>query len=234
MVGYVEWGVEKTMACGEAMVCGLRVVRLRLGRESRFRAVRGARALQRQDVERAIFPEGFPYGAAFEKRGIRAVDVLPLRRQLAAQAVARVMEEMGLGSAGAVIAVTGSYLSSGVERTVTELCLRNRYVMLAVPGGAEGLCRRLQREYGVSVLQHPSDEQLGRADILVRFDGGKEAPARRVIDLAGGSRERWELGLPEQLKIPDGCCREQLAAALAAAGVLRPGQIEVKSLYSNA
>ena len=98
------------------------------------------------------------------------------------------------------------------------------------------MCRGLQREYGVSVLQRPTVEQIERSDILLLFDRREELSLhnRCVLPLYEGGQERWVLGLPEQMKVPSGCEEEQLAAALVQTGILRANQIEVKSLRSNA
>ena len=239
MFGYVEWAGEKrvnSISAGEAVICGMRVYRGVIGRENRFWAGRAARAMQRGGIRQAIFPQGFPYPEVFLKRGVRPVDPQPLHRQLAAEAVRCAMAELGLTAGSAVTAVVGDRLSGDLQRAVTELCLRNRYVLLSVPYGAEAMCRGLQREYGVSVLQRPTVEQIERSDILLLFDRREELSLhnRCVLPLYEGGQERWVLGLPEQMKVPSGCEEEQLAAALVQTGILRANQIEVKSLRSNA
>lgn len=53
---------------------------------------------------------------------------------------------------------------------MTELALRHRYLLLTVPFGGEELCRRLRREYGVSVLLNPTAEQMAEAAVQIAFD----------------------------------------------------------------
>ena len=53
---------------------------------------------------------------------------------------------------------------------MTELVLRHRYVLLDLPYGGGDLCRQLRREYGVSLLLGPSQEQLEGAEAAVLFD----------------------------------------------------------------
>lgn len=77
---------------------------------------------------------------------------------------------------GARVLVTANALSGEVVRTVTELALRHRYLLLTVPFGGEELCRRLRREYGVSVLLNPTAEQMARPlyrSPLTRGRGGE-------------------------------------------------------------
>lgn len=54
-------------------------------------------------------------------------------------------------------------------RTVTELALGNRYVLLDVPYGGDTLANQLRREYGVSLLLSPTRQQMEEADVLVLF-----------------------------------------------------------------
>jgi hypothetical protein len=68
------------------------------------------------------------------------------------------------------VAVSADRLTGEIVRTVTELVLRHRYVLLDLPGGGEELCRQLRREYGVTLLLAPSAEQVRDAEIRVAFD----------------------------------------------------------------
>ena len=100
--------------------------------------------------------------------GLRPVGTLPLRRAIAADWCAELLRLRGVKPAGARILVTAGALSGEVVRTVTELALRHRYLLLEVPFGGEELCRRLRREYGVSVLLHPGAEEA--AAVQIAFD----------------------------------------------------------------
>lgn len=96
--------------------------------------------------------------------------------------------------------MAGSQLTGELVRTVTELSLRNRYVLLDLPYGGEELCRQLRREYGVTLLLSPAKEQLEGADVLLLFDRREDLKPRR-----GGSA-------------PLRRCPDTAAAAAAAAG----------------
>ena len=98
---------------------------------------------------------------------------------------------------GARVLVTANALSGEVVRTVTELALRHRYLLLTVPFGGEELCRRLRREYGVSVLLNPTAEQMAEAAVQIAFDPVEAAGGVVVNDcgewLMIHRNGRWDL-----------------------------------------
>ncbi len=240
MIGYVQWTEEKkACAPGETAILRMRFYQVGILRREgtpellvRRRAAWAAGRLHKLGVTRAVFPEDFPYAALFARRGVLPVETLPLYRSLAADWIWAEMKARGL-SAGAAIAISGDRLGSEVTRTVTELCLRVRYVLLDVPYGAEELARQLRREYGVSLLLSPTKEQLESAEVLALFAPRKELSCKNgaVVPLYPGAHldHPPRLRLPPVLEesIPEGCRREELFAALWEAGALRPGQIEV-------
>lgn len=106
--------------------------------------------------------------------------------------------------------------------------------MLAdLPRGGEELCRRLRREYGVSVQLGPDREQLERAEALVLFDPREDLKPQGavVLELYREDVPLPELELPPALEnqLPAGVSRGALLAALEEGGVLRYGQITVKA-----
>lgn len=240
MIGYVQWTQERTdRRLGEISVLRMRFCRadLRQGKNTpepvmRRRAASLAAKLHKLDVSRAVFPENFPYMAPFLRRGVLPVDPLEIYRALAADWIWAEMRARGI-PAGGTVAVSGERLSGQVARTVTELSLRNRYVLLDVPYGGEELARQLRREYGVSLLLSPAREQMESADVLALFAPREELSRKNpvVLPLYEGAKLEHPpvLRLPPALeeRVPHGCCRNQLFAALMEAGVLRPGQIEV-------
>lgn len=195
----------------------------------RRRVNAAAKRLRRAGVTRVVLPEGFAWGAQLERQGVRPVSTLALRRRLAADWVRRALAERGASPVGARIAVSAAQMTGELVRTVTELALRHRYVLLDVPYGGEELCRRLRREYGVSLLLGPDRAQLEEADALVLFDprtdlGRKDGVTLPLYDEAapmGG------VALPPALEehLPEGPDRGQLLAALLEGGVLRPEQL---------
>ncbi|MCI8813164.1 MAG: hypothetical protein HFG12_08015 [Oscillibacter sp.] len=204
---------------------GLRTPEAALG----WRVSSAARRMRKMGVTRAVLPEGFAYGAQLEKQGLRPVSTLSLRRRLAADWVRQALAEGGVSPGGARVAVSAAQMTGELVRTVTELSLRHRYVLLDVPYGAEELCRRLRREYGVSLLLGADREQLEGADALVLFDPRTDLRRRGgvTLPLYDEAAPMRGLSLPPALeeRLPEGAGRGQLLSALLEAGVLRPGQV---------
>lgn len=199
----------------------------------RRRVLAAGRRMHKLGVTRTALPEDFSYGEQLAKCGIRPVSTLALRRSLAADWTRSALAERGLPMAGARIAVTAAQLTGEVVRTVTELVLRHRYVLLDLPYGGEELCRQLRREYGVSLLLGPAKEQLEGAEALVLFEPRMDLACRNpvVLPLYDEKAPLPGLALPPALeeKLPEGVDRGQLLAALREAGVLKPGQITITS-----
>lgn len=196
----------------------------------RRRAAAAARKLQRAGIRRMVLPEAFPYEALLEKRSILPADTLALRRELAAEQVRRGLEDRGLP--GGRIAVSADAMSAELVRTVTELALRSRYVLLDVPCGGPELAGRLRREYGVALQLSPDRGQMAGAEALVLFaprtDLRRDNPV--VVEAYRGAEASLPpLLLPPALEeqLPKGCCRIQLLAALRESGALRPGLISL-------
>ncbi len=199
----------------------------------RRRVRSAARRLQKMGVTEVVLPAQFPESSLPEDMGLRPVSTLALRRMVVSDWVRAALESRGISGTCVRIAVAAETLNGELVRTVTELSLRYRYVLLDLEHGGEELTRHLRREYGVSVLLSPSAEQVEAAEAAVLF-----AP-----------REGWSGGNPVFLKIwdersplptlvlpptmeeqlPEGVDRSGLLAALGRAGVLRPGQLHVVS-----
>ena len=244
MIALLEWTPPergkrmKSVTVKEESVLHLRLLRAGVQRGTRTpetilrrRVLAAGKRLRRLGVTQAVLPEGFPYGQELARNGIRPVSTLSLRRALAADWVRWALEEKGQNAAGARVAVCAAQLTGEVVRTVTELCLRHRYVLLDLPYGGEELCRQLRREYGVSLLLGPSKEQLEGAEALVLFDARTDLARKNpaVLTLYDESQPLPPMGLPPAMEqsLPPGADRGQLLAALREAGILRPGQIAV-------
>lgn len=197
----------------------------------RRRAAAAGKRLRKQGAVRLVLPEGFAFDAQVAKCGLRPASTLALRRELAADWTRWLLAERGLSTAGARVAVTAAQLTGEVVRTVTELALRHRYVLLDLPYGGEELCRQLRREYGVSLLLGPSKDQLEGAEALVLFDQRSDLSCRNpaVLPLYDESAPLPALALPPALeeKLPEGTSRSQLLAVLRESGAVRPGQISL-------
>ena len=242
MIALLEWVPpergrrRKAVTVKEENVLHLRLYRASLQRGPRTpeailrrRVLAAGKRLRKLGVTRAVLPAGFPYGQELARCGLRPVSTLPLRRILAADWVRWVLEEKGQSPAGARVAVCAAQLTGEVVRTVTELSLRHRYVLLDLPYGGEELCRQLRREYGVSLLLGPAREQLEGADALVLFDARTDLKNPAALALYDESQPLPPVSLPPAMEeaLPPGADRGQMLAALREAGVLRPGQIAV-------
>ena len=194
---------------------------------ARRRLTAAAKRLRRWGVTRAVYPEGFSYAQLFERCGIRPAEALPMYRELAPELVSRAMEEKGLSSASAVIAVAGDRLSAELTRAVTALCLRNRYVQLDVPAGGEELGRSLRRSLGVPLVVTSARERLEQADVLVLFSERPTLSLGNGVVLPLYDEEKLpplpDLKLPGGIaeQMPPGCSRTQMMAALWETGALR-------------
>lgn len=196
------------------------------------RLIRAAQKLRQAGVRYTVLPADYPPSQWPQRHGVGVVSTLSLRRSLAVELVRRITAERGLPPGSVRIAVTAGQMTGELVKTVTELTLGYRYVMLDVPYGGEELCRRLRREYGVSLLLQPSREQLEEAQVLVSFDrrtdltGNNEA----VVALYEGAESTFPpLTVPPSVEtqLPAGVDRLQLLAALRGAGALAPGQISL-------
>ena len=242
MMGMILWKSpvagkrEKKVALTERSVLHMRFVCAEVVRGPRTpeavlrrRVLAAAKKLHQSGVVRAVLPEEFPFVKELERCGIRPVSTLPLRRALAAEIVSWRLERLGLAG-GARVAVAGEQLTGELVRTVTELSLRFRYVLLDLPYGGEELGRQLRREYGVSLLLGPSGEQLEGAEALVLFGERRDLKRKNPVVLElyeGGGKELPPLVLPPAMeeRLIAGCDRPQLLCALREAGAIRPGQI---------
>ena len=242
MIGLFSWAPpergkwRKAVEYRETSILHVRFLRVEIRRGPRTmevsvrrRVQAAARRLRDRGVLRTVLPEEFPYRSLLEPYGVHPVSTLALRRRFAADWVRSSLTRRGISPAGARVAVSAAQMTGEVVRTVTELSLRHRYVLLDVPYGGEELCRRLRREYGISLLLGPDRPQLEAADALVLFD--PRTDLRRTggvtLPLYDEAAPMGALSLPPALEeqLPEGADRGQLLAALLEAGALRPGQV---------
>ena len=239
MIGYISYAVQgKAWAVEEKNLLGLRFLQVTLpgGRKvlGRWYASRAARAMEKLRIRQAVFPVDFPWQDLFIRRGILPVDTLSFHRRMAPQVVKKALADLGLSPGSSTVAVVGERMTGELEKILTELALQVRYLTLSMAWGGEEFCHSLHREYGVSVLQSPSREQLAQAQALLLFapwEGRAENPILlRLYDgeLVTGSNG-VTYGLPVKLEgeLEENCCREQVLAALLAAGILQNYQIPV-------
>ena len=238
MIGLVTWSApragirQKSVSLEESSILRMRFLRAEVRRTERTpeavlrrRMAQAAKGLRKRGVTRAVFPEDFPGLVQAEKAGVRPVSTRSLRRRMAADWVGELLRQRNVSPAGARVAVTASQMTGELVRTVTELCLRHRYVLLDLPYGGEDLCRQLRREYGVSLLLGPSKDQLEGAEALVLFDLRRDLSLANpvVLRLYDETQPLPALSLPPEMEaaLPEGADRSRLLAALREAGCLR-------------
>ena len=238
MVGYLSWAEpkkgQKSVRLEERHILRMRFLQAEVVNSPheailRRRCVAAGKRLRKRGVTQVVLPERFPFLEQLAKCGLRPVSTLALRRAIAADWVRAELAAKGRPVAGARVAVAAAALTGEVVRTVTELCLRHRYVLLDLPYGGEELCRQLRREYGVSLLMGPSKDQLEGAEALVLFDPRTDLSLTNPVALRLYDEKQAlpPLLLPPGMEeeLPEGADRGRLLAVLREAGALRREQI---------
>lgn len=236
MIGLLIWeeaqkGVrQKPVAIREEILLHNRFLRAEVLRGSRTperilhrRVLAAEKRLRKAGVTEIILPNYFTMAEHLD--GIQPVSTLPLRQALAADWLRRELKERGLRPADTRTAVAADRLTGEVVRTVTDLALRHRHVLLDVPYGGEELCRSLRREYGVSLLLAENVQRQG-ADAWVLFSPREQAGEKAlVLPLYD---EAFPMPLPVlppalEEKLPLGADRLQLLTVLVRNGAIRAG-----------
>lgn len=238
MVGYLTWAEpqkgQRSVRLEERHILRMRFLQAEItksphGAVLRRRCMAAGKRLRKRGVTQVVLPEEFPFREQLEKCGLRPVSTLALRRGVAADWVRAELTAKGQPVAGARVAVAAASLTGEAVRTVTELCLRHRYVLLDLPYGGEELCRQLRREYGVSLLLGPSKDQLEGAEALVLFDPRTDLSMKNPVALRlyDETQPLPPLTLPPEAEeaIPQGVNRGQLLAVLREAGAVKREQI---------
>lgn len=242
MVGYLTWAEpqkgQRSVRLEERHILRTRFLQAEVVKSPypavlRRRVLAAGKKLRKRGVSQAVLPEAFPYGELLAKCGLRPAGTLALRRALAADWVRSGLAAAGRPVSGARVAVSAAALTGEAVRTVTELCLRHRYVLLDLPYGGEELCRQLRREYGVSLLLGPSKDQLEGAEALVLFDPRTDLYLKNPVALRLYDEKQPlpPLALPPEAEeaLPKGADRGQLLAVLREAGALKREQIVLGS-----
>ena len=229
LYGMLVWGgksAPERIELLRAPFVRLTVARGRLEGVTRRRVRAAGRKLRKLGINNAVLPEGFCYREVLEKEGVFPVTTLQLRREIAADWVRAALVERKMAPSGAKVEVAAETLSAEVVRTVTELSLRHRYVLLSVPRGGEELSRRLRREYGVSLQINPGNAEQPEA--VVQFTKGEQEGSVVTLRLWDESQSLPGLALPpgQEENLPQEVDRGQLIAALRKTGAVR--QVEVR------
>jgi len=236
MIGLLIWedaqkgARKKSVTIREELLLHTRFLRAEVLRGSRTperilrrRVLAAEKRLRRAGVTEVVLPKDFTMPEHLD--GIRPVSTLPLRQALAADWLRRELKERGMRPADTRTAVTADRLTGEVVRTVTDLALRHRHVLLDVPYGGEELCRSLRREYGVSLLLAENVPQQ-EADAWVLFSPRKQIGEKSlVLPLYDEAVPMSIPVLPPALeeKLPLGADRLQLLTVLVRNGAIRAG-----------
>ena len=224
MLGWLCW-TEKRERAGETELAGLPVFRVCVLQKEgtpgwliRRRVAAAGRRLARAGVRRALWPEGFPYGEVLAGEGVLPVDTLPLWRSLAPQLAWRALAARGIPAEEGRVAVCADCLTAEARQAVEALCRRCRCVSLDAPDPEGVFSRRLRRSFGAALLTVPAG-----AEVRLLLSRRQPERAGDIPLYPGAAAPAVEVRLPEtwEKRLPEGVCREQAAAALAAAGRLR-------------
>ena len=140
MVGLLRWNQEgrflRPIPLREVKILHVRFLCADMSRGERMSAAAERRKLRsagkkllRQGIERVVLPSDVPADALPEGR--RPAGTLSLRRAIAADWCGALLRLRGENPAAARVLVTANALSGEVVRTVTELALRHRYLLMA-------------------------------------------------------------------------------------------------------
>lgn len=256
MFGYLSFAPQGERLRGGVQpetksICGVRFFAVSV-EQSRSRLVqarrlrRAARMMERAGVRTALFPADFAEDALFAKRQIRRAGAEYLRRMTAGAVARRAMAEHGLRPAECHAALLGDRMSGELRKALMEIALHVRYTMLAAGGGGGEICSVLRREYGVSVLRDPGQEQLGRANLVLTFGSAGPCGGEGCLWLPFGEVTRAEgyrsgaprvrYGAPPEVEaaLPSECDRNGLLSILLEMGALRANELEVLEILQNA
>ncbi len=211
MFGLVEWrGAGERCAAEEKRLGGVRFLVAGIRRGDGVRALwslrAAARALERYGVTQAVFPREFAQYGRFAARGIRPVDVLPLRAAAAAAIVRRAMAQQGIEPGRATAALCAARVTRSYTAAAEALAEDVRYLQLCTARGGWELSQSLRGHFGIAapVLRAPEG-----ADVVLCFDGAADVSAARGVVLPlydtalrvtyGDERAEESGGEPEQL-----------------------------------
>jgi hypothetical protein len=235
MIGYVAWTKGGRVTVREQSIGRLRFLSASIPQRGpavlrRYFLRIAARRMSRLGIARAVFPPSFDALETFACWGIRPVDTLPLYRALAAQLVWAELAQKNLRESEALVAIYSDHLTAEVQRTVTALCIRCRYVLLCIADGdGERFCRRLRRELGVPLVLTAETARLAQADALVQFASMEEPPTdgQAVLSLYRGAERTLPALRAEGVSPPTDCDSAMLYAALWETGILRTEQLRL-------
>ena len=217
MLGMLAYHSRGEDAAPVRLLCGVRFrcVYVRRGESPlrRLEAAFAADALHRAGVTYALLPSGYPYAAAFERRGVVSPPLAPFYRASAAAVVRCRMKQLRIEPRAACVTLVGSCVSPELRLLALSLCGEVRHLALDVPDGAPALSRELLVRRGVAARLGTQPD----ADLAVAFDGERAPRGALVLD------ETLEVSYESELP-------NELLAALWTAGALDAGALRVRAV----
>lgn len=216
-----RWGKVRLR---EMRVMDLPVLQAQLARNGRWekRLERAAGLLSGRGVYRVLPMRGFRDWDVPARRGVTAVDPLPLYRAMAAELVLAQLERTGLKPERAAVTLRGERLDGALVGAARQLCPKVRDLVVDVPHGGWKLAGELYREYGVAVC--PRGEQ--GTDVEVCFGG---AAGERALGLSGEDLQLRGLQvLARERVLPEELEHAPLLTALWQNGRLEMEELQVR------
>ena len=196
-------------AVTEERLLGLRLLRAEVPVSPRLReagrcrrAARGAAALYRAGVRRALTAPDFPCWAVLEEQGLRPVETEGFCQAIAVPLALAGLRRAGILRRQAVVALAGPRVRRPLFAAAERLCPQVRHLVVDVPGGeGEELAAWLREEYGAAVLAAEAAEPA----LTLAFGpgGGTRGTVLRLYgpkpELAGLTPQPTEGALPPEL-----------------------------------
>ncbi|NLA85831.1 MAG: hypothetical protein GX847_00825 [Clostridiales bacterium] len=238
--------VYKGFRAGETVVLGMRVmhVTIDISPEMPLKTIRkrigcAAELMRAKRAGKVLFFNNFPYREHVLWEGFDEMNEERLTEQLAGKIAS------AFAGGDKVAALFARRLTGEAERVFSALCRDFKYIMAAVEADEGRLYQALGKKLGISVIGHPTEKQLLKADVAVFFSPptcqtvlpdkcvaipvNKEA-MKGVVCRRAVSGLTVELPDGRMTDIPKGFAPEPLITAAIEAGTLDPGEIMVRSL----
>ncbi len=240
-------GHHGSVVCASKNICGMHffqvsVIHSAYGFLEKSRLKRAAKMMKKAGVHRALFPDGFSGMDIFENFGIAAVHENYLRAMTGAEIARRVMNEHHLSPTETCVGIAGEHMGADVRKALMTLALHVRYTILDLPGGGEGICSVLRREYGVSVLKADREKQLKSPDVILTFGDAKPWGDAKCLWIPCGTCLEWDgyqnaasevhYSVPPEIEaqIPADCSANAVLSLLLESGVVHENELEVSGI----
>lgn len=121
-------------------------------------------AMDAKHVGKVLFSKNFPYMRSVLREGFDEMESSLLYETLAGKIAS------GYPGTGKYAVLFANRLTVSALAALNDLCAGFRYVMLETETGGAEIVSSLGRRFGISVILHPTAQQLNNADTAVIFD----------------------------------------------------------------